>query len=202
MWIRPERKTFEGKWVILEVLDQDMHYKDLYDMAMSSTNENDIFRYMLYGPFTNENDFKEWMQRQVNMNDVIIYSVYSKRLNRYVGIYSILNIDVKNGRAELGGIWYGKMAQKTEINTETSYILLKYLFEDLNYRRIEWKCDNENIPSKNAAVRLGFTFEGLFRNHMIVKEKNRDTAWYSIIDSEWENVKNNFNNNLLREYKK
>lgn len=198
MWRRPEVKKLEGSWVILEKLDQDLHSEDLYNMAMSSQQEaSEIFRYMLYGPFSEKNDFLEWIQKKVNMKDTNVYCVYSKRFKKYVGIYCILNIDENSGKAELGGIWYGKIAQKTEINTETSYILLKYLFEELKYRRVEWKCDNENIASKNAATRLGFTFEGLFRKHMIVKGKNRDTAWYSIIDDEWDKVKSNFNCKLL-----
>jgi len=198
MWIRPEEKDIEGQWVRLEILNPEFHGEDLYQMT--TTDGDRVFQYMMYGPFTGKNEFKEWLAKQVKLTDHNIYSVYSKRLKKYVGMYSILNIDEKNGRAELGSIWYGKEAQKTEINTETSYILLKYLFEGLKYRRIEWKCDNENIASKKAATRLGFTYEGLFRKHMIVKGKNRDTAWYSIIDTEWEKVKNNFTVNLLKEY--
>jgi len=200
---RPHKHNLEGAEVKLEILNLELHGKDLCEIAMRPINqENNIFQYMLYGPFKNNNEFYEWIEKEQNMDDRNIYSVYSRRLNKYVGIYSILNIDENNGRAELGGIWFGKEAQKTEINTQTSFILLKYLFEDLKYRRIEWKCDNENIGSKNAAIRLGFKYEGLFRKHMIVKSKNRDTAWYSIIDDEWNEVKNNFTNNLLYEYKK
>ncbi|HBE79379.1 MAG TPA: GNAT family N-acetyltransferase [Firmicutes bacterium] len=199
MWQRPERKTLEGNWVRLEILDKDLHSEDLWEMAIGKPNEkNDIFQYMLYGPFSSKNEFQEWLEKQMNMIDRYVYAVYSKRMRKYVGVYSILNIDEKYGRAELGGIWYGKEAQKTEINTEASFVLLKYLFESLQYRRVEWKCDNDNMASKNAAIRLGFTDEGLFRKHMIVKGKNRDTAWYSIIDSDWNNVKNNFTGYLLR----
>jgi len=199
MWIRPKEESFEGNWVIIEKLNPKVHCDDLYEMAVSSIDEdNSIFRYMAFGPFSDKEEMNLWLEKQSTMGDRNTYSVYSKRLKKYVGMYSIINIDEKNGRAELGSIWYGKEAQGKEINTEATYLMLKYLFEDLKYRRIEWKCDNENIASKKAAVKLGFVYEGLFRKHMIVKDKNRDTAWYSIIDDEWNEVKNNYINNLLK----
>jgi len=198
MWIRPKEESFEGNWVIIEKLNPKVHCDDLYEMAVSSIDEdNSIFRYMAFGPFSDKEEMNLWLEKQSTMGDRNTYSVYSKRLKKYVGMYSIINIDEKNGRAELGSIWYGKEAQGKEINTEATYLMLKYLFEDLKYRRIEWKCDNENIASKKAAVKLGFVYEGLFRKHMIVKDKNRDTAWYSIIDDEWNEVKNNYINNLF-----
>lgn len=98
---------------------------------------------------------------------------------------SLLNIVPTHGRAEIGNIWYSPLAQKTKVNTEVAYLFLKTLFRDFHYRRIEWKCDNENTASKRAATRLGFKFEGLFRQHMLVKGKNRDTAWYAIMDTDW-----------------
>jgi RimJ/RimL family protein N-acetyltransferase len=198
MWIRPEKMNFEGNRVRIELLNPKLHNEDLYEMAISSKDEDhSIFRYMAFGPFINKNELNLWLEKQSNMGDRNVYSIYSKRLNKYVGMYSLINIDEKNGRVELGSIWYGKEAQRTEINTETTYLMLKYLFEDLKYRRVEWKCDNENNASKNAATRLGFVYEGLFRKHMIVKDKNRDTAWYSIIDDEWDEVKKLYINNIL-----
>ena len=198
MWIRPKEESFEGNWVIIEKLNPKVHCDDLYEMAVSSIDEdNSIFRYMAFGPFSDKEEMNLWLEKQSTMGDRNTYSVYSKRLKKYVGMYSIINIDEKNGRAELGSIWYGKEAQGKEINTEATYLMLKYLFEDLKYRRIEWKCDNENNASKKAAVKLGFVYEGLFRKHMIVKDKNRDTAWYSIIDDEWNEVKNNYINSLF-----
>jgi len=88
-------------------------------------------------------------------------------------------------RAEIGNIWYTPPFHRTYANTETSFLLMGYLFDDLKYRRVEWKCDNENLKSKEAALKLGFTFEGIFRQHMIIKGKNRDTAWFSVTDKEW-----------------
>ncbi|MBU3145157.1 GNAT family N-acetyltransferase [Clostridium sp. CF012] len=201
MWIWPEKNNFEGNRVRIGILNPKLHYEDLYEMAISSNDEdNSIFRYMAFGPFINKNEMSLWLEKQSTMGDRNVYSIYSKRLKKYVGMYSIINIDEKNGRVELGSIWYGKEAQRTEINTETTYLMLKYLFEDLKYRRIEWKCDNKNNASKNAATRLGFVYEGLFRKHMIVKDKNRDTSWYSIIDDEWDEVKKTYINNIFKKY--
>ena len=197
MYLNPDEKTFNGNYVKLESLDSKKHANDLFD---SFINDQSIFEYMNFGPFVNKADFVDWLTRIEFLNDRLTYSVYSKRLEKYVGMYSIINIDVSNGKAELGSIWYGMEAQKSEINTESTYILLMYLFEKMNYRRIEWKCDNENIKSKNAALRLGFKFEGLFRKHMIIKNKNRDTAWFSIIDDEWVGLKNKFNDILIYKY--
>lgn len=201
MYSRPTLKEIEGEWVKLEILNSKRHCIDLYEMANSSGHEgNSIFKFMAFGPFQDQNEFDSWLEKQAQLNDRLTYSVYSRRLNKYVGMYSIINIDENNGKAELGSIWYGKSAQKTEINTETTYKLLSYLLDELKYRRVEWKCDNENIASKNSALRLGFEYEGLFRKHMIIKNKNRDTAWYSIIDDEWPDKKEFIKKNLMKNY--
>ena len=115
----------------------------------------------------------------------LFFTAHSRELGRRIGQISILNIVPEAGRAELGHIWYAPEAQKTKINTECAYLLLRHLFDDLGYRRAEWKCDNANAESKRAALRLGFQYEGLFRQHMVIKGKNRDTAWFAIIDSDW-----------------
>jgi RimJ/RimL family protein N-acetyltransferase len=198
---RPEARYFDGKWVKLEVLNPKNHASDLYEMATSSVNdEHNIFTFMMFGPFDSKDEFDSWLEKQALSADRIVFAVFSKRLNKYVGMYSIINIDEHSGRAEFGSIWYGTCAQRTEINTETTYLLLCYLFEELKYKRIEWKCDNENTPSKNAALRLGFEYEGLFRKHMIVKTKNRDTSWFSMIDDEWISKKRVFDDYLLKKY--
>lgn len=202
MWIRPEKINFEGKWVRLEILNPELPYSDLYEIVLQSAKEpQDIFQYMPLGPFHTKNEFQEWLKKGSQVKDANAYCVFSKRLNQYVGMCSIICIVEEHGRAELGCIWYGKMAQRTEINTESMFLLLQYLFETLKYRRVEWKCDSQNIPSNKAALRLGFKYEGLFRNHMLIKGRNRDTAWYSIIDTEWQTVKEYFLKNLLREFK-
>jgi RimJ/RimL family protein N-acetyltransferase len=104
---------------------------------------------------------------------------------RAVGLIAIMNIAADHGRAELGHIWYDVDVQRSAVTAETAHLLLTYLFDTLVYRRVEWKCDNRNLRSKAAALRLGFRYEGLFRKHMIVKQQNRDTAWFAITDTDW-----------------
>jgi RimJ/RimL family protein N-acetyltransferase len=133
-----------------------------------------------------------WLSSIQNSQDPVFYTVYSHALRRKVGMVSILNIAADAGRAELGHIWYSPLAQKSNVNTEATFLLLGYLFDELHYRRVEWKCDNANEASKQAAVRMGFQHEGVFRKHMIVKGRNRDTAWFAMIDDDWPAIKVNF----------
>lgn len=199
MWVFPNPDAIDGKFVRLERLNASRHTKDLFRMATGNEN-NAIFRFMMFGPFQDEDEFAAWIMEQEKRGDRVVFAVYSKRLGKFVGTYSILNIDTSCGRAELGSIWYGLEAQRSEINTEATFLALRHLFEDLSYRRVEWKCDNENSASKRAALRMGFSFEGLFRKHMLVRGKNRDTAWFSIIDDEWIEKKRRFVEELVREF--
>ncbi len=105
---------------------------------------------------------------------------------------ALLSIVPAHGRVEIGSVWYSPLVQKTKVNTEVNYLLLKTLFRDLGYRRVEWKCNNDNLASKRAALRLGFKYEGLFRQHMLVKGKNRDTAWFAILDGDWPALEEHF----------
>ena len=109
-----------------------------------------------------------------------------------MGMISVMRITSAHGVAELGHIWYGLAAQRSPVNTESVFLLLRHLFDDLGYRRVEWKCDAENVRSRAAALRLGFRFEGIFRQHMVVKGLNRDTAWFAMLDTDWPARKANF----------
>ena len=200
MYCRPKKEVFDGKYVILEKLNSEKHLDDLFENSNLNDDQHSIFTYLPYGPFKTKDDLKVWLLSQEKITDRVIYSVYSKRIGKFVGMSSIINIDEKVGRAEIGSIWYGKLAQRTEINTEATYLLLQYLLGELHYRRIEWKCDNDNSASRKAAERFGFEYEGLFRKHMLVKNKNRDTAWFSIIDDEWDEKKKHFENTLIKPY--
>jgi len=120
------------------------------------------------------------------------YSIYSKRLKTFCGLASYLRIKPKIGTIEVGWITYAKNLQRTIEGTEAMYLMMKNVFEDLGYRRYEWKCDNLNKRSKKSALRLGFKFEGIFRQATIYKNRNRDTSWYSIIDKEWPNYKKKY----------
>lgn len=186
----PEMPKLEGKYVVLEKLNAQAACDDLYEMAMSDNCHGEkLLQFMNFGPFESKDEFRDWLKAQEGNNARKTYAIYWKDAKKYVGMYGVLNIDRTCGRAELGSIWIGTIAQHTKVNLECAFLWLSVLFEDFKYRRVEWKCDNDNIKSKKAAQKLGFTFEGIFRKHMIVKNKNRDTAWFSIIDDEWPKVK-------------
>jgi len=131
---------------------------------------------------------RRWLRAAEQGTDPIFFTVNHLADTRKIGMISIMSIAPEMGRAELGHIWYAPEVQRTKVNTESVFLLMNYLLSDLHYRRIEWKCDARNDRSRKAAVRLGFIFEGIFRQHMIVKGQNRDTAWFSLLDLEWPRV--------------
>lgn len=128
---------------------------------------------------------RDWLKQAEQGTDPIFFTVTRLADDRKVGMISIMSIVPEMGRAELGHIWYAPEVQRTNVNTESVFLLLDYLLSELQYRRIEWKCDARNERSRKAALRLGFVFEGIFRQHMVIKGQNRDTAWFSLLDHEW-----------------
>lgn len=191
-WARPNIAGFRGQYVGVSRLDPDADIDDLYEVSHRTEDFKRLWTYMGYGPFPDQDTMYAWLTSIKDSQDPIFYSVYSYALRRKAGMISILNIVPDVGRAELGHIWYSPLAQKSRVNTEVTFLFLQYLFDALRYRRVEWKCDNQNEASKRAALRMGFQYEGLFRKHMIVKGRNRDTAWFSILDEEWPALKSNF----------
>ena len=144
---------------------------------------------MLTMPPTKEREVHQhWIDGLVNSADPFIYVVIDQRTSEIVGRHSLMRIDTKNGVIEIGGVVWGPKMARTRVATEAFYLTSKYVFE-LGYRRYEWKCDNENLASKNAALRFGFQLEGISRQHMIVRGRNRDTAWFSMLDKEWPSLK-------------
>ena len=184
-WPVPTRRVHEGRHVRLEPLCADEDSAELYQAGHEPAEAREIWRYLWYGPFMSEGDFRNWLLSLQDGADPHFFTVTQREGGRRVGMLSIMRITPAHGVAELGHIWYGVAAQRTPVNTESVFLLLRHLFDDLGYRRVEWKCDAENARSRAAALRLGFQFEGLFRQHMVVKGHNRDTAWYSLLDSEW-----------------
>jgi len=163
-------------------------YEDCAELFKASSGANEVvWTYMPVGPFATEVEFMAYLQDLVQTR--ISFVVFDKPSQQKIGIITYLSIVPEMRRIEIGGIWYTPKFQRTYANTQACYLMIKHAFEDLKYRRVEWKCNNENDRSRNAALRLGFTFEAFFRQHMIVKGKNRDTAFLSIIDGEWPEVK-------------
>jgi RimJ/RimL family protein N-acetyltransferase len=146
-----------------------------------------IWRYMFNGPFASLADFSASLQEQVNAANGQCLCVFDLASGRQVGVANYMNNVPAHLKIELGGIWYSPVVQRSSVNTEATYLMLKHAFE-LGYRRLEWKCHAHNERSRRAALRMGFKFEGIQDNHLIVKGRNRDTAWFRILDTEWPQV--------------
>lgn len=205
----PLRKKIMGEYVVLEPINLTKHATQLYK-NFSADKKNIIWNYLPYGPFKNIKDFKTWLAKNCLTKDPFFYAIYSKRHRQYCGMASYLRITPDHGSIEVGHINYSPLLQNTVEGTETMYLMMSNAFEQLGNRRYEWKCNNLNNDSKKAALRLGFTYEGIFRQMNVFKGRNRDTAWFSIIDSEWKKLKkrylkylnsNNFDNNFIQKQK-
>jgi RimJ/RimL family protein N-acetyltransferase len=182
--MRPERIDFKGAWVNLIPLDASAHGDDL--RAGTSGEANDpLWQYLPYGPYRSRDGFDEQMRQMSAGDDPVFWAIIDKSSGRATGRASLMRIDPPNRVIEVGGILYSPALQRTSGATEAMYLMARYVFEVLGYRRYEWKCNALNAPSRAAALRLGFTYEGIFRQHMIVKGENRDSAWYSMLDGEW-----------------
>ena len=180
---RPDQRILSGKYCRVEPLDLDRHSEALFN-ANCLDKEGRIWVYMPYGPFDCLNSYRDWMKQTCFNDDPFFYSIIDCRTDSAVGIASYLRIDPGNGSIEVGHINYSPLLQKSIAATEAMYLLMKNAFE-MGYRRYEWKCNSLNEGSCSAARRLGFHYEGSFRQASVVKGRNRDTSWFSVIDSEW-----------------
>jgi RimJ/RimL family protein N-acetyltransferase len=181
---RPERKRLEGRYVRLEPLSAAAHGDGLYEAATVG-NADERFRWIGETTPDSRAAFQPWLEKVEASEDPLYFTVIDKASGKVAGRQTFLRIDPANGVIEIGHIHWGPLMQRKPAATEAHYLFMRHIFDDLGYRRWEWKCNNRNEPSKRAAERFGFKFEGVFRQHMIIKGENRDTAWYSIIDSEW-----------------
>jgi len=183
----PARDVLAGDRVRLEPLDPDRHAADLHAEAAGDPR---LWDYLPYGPFPDLAELRDHLARQAGSSDPLFFAVVVA--GRAVGVVSYLRIEPEHACIEIGHIWFGASLQRTPAATEVVYLLARHAFDDLGNRRLEWKCDAANARSRRAAERFGFTFEGVFRQHMIVKGRNRDTAWFSIVDGEWPEVREAF----------
>ena len=181
----PNKNFLIGTYTILEPINITKHTDDLFDNFLKDKKSKDWI-YMPEGPFKEKTLFIKYIKGK---NNIFFYAIYSKRLKTYCGLASYLRIKPEIGSIEVGYITYAPNLQKTVDATEAMFLMMSNVFDNLGYRRYEWKCDDLNKRSKKAALRLGFKFEGLFRQSTIYKKRNRDTAWYSIIDKEWKKIK-------------
>lgn len=168
--------------MVLEPVDPARHATALF---ASSEGAPELWNYLAYGPFESQGAFTKWLEARAASDDPLFYAVVDRTAGAARGMASYLRIERQNGVIEIGHIWFAPVMQRTRQATEAIYLLARHAFDDLGYRRLEWKCDSLNVPSRRAAARFGFVHEGVFRQHMVVKGRNRDTAWYAITDAEW-----------------
>ena len=181
---RPERVTLKGRFVTVAPLDAGKHAEDLYAASHGPERES-VWIYLFNGPFASYADFAADIEAKAKAADPHYFAILDNASGRAAGYASLMRIDPANRVIEVGGIMVAPVLQRTAGATEAQYLLARYAFDELGYRRYEWKTNAHNAPSRRAAERLGFTFEGIFRQHMIIKSRNRDTAWFSMLDSEW-----------------
>lgn len=180
----PQPTPLTGRFIRLEKLDPRRDREALWDVFQGPAADTSLWKYLAYGPFTEREDFDHWLDSNAASSDPLFFSVIDLASGQAQGILSLMSIVPEQGRIEIGHIAFGAAMQRTPKGTEAVYLLGKLAFE-LGNRRLEWKCNNDNARSKRAAERFGFQFEGVFRKHMVIKDQNRDTAWFSIVDEEW-----------------
>jgi RimJ/RimL family protein N-acetyltransferase len=190
---RPARTTLPGRAVTLAPLDPRAHGEALYEGTRGEAGDR-LWQYLFEGPFADRAAFDIHLQRIAASEDPLFFAILDNDngSKSAVGYASYMRIEPIHRVIEVGSILYTARLQQTTLATEAMYLMARHVFEDLGYRRYEWKCNALNTPSHRAALRLGFRFEGIFRQHMIVKGRNRDTAWFSMLDSEWPVRKANF----------
>ena len=180
---RPPREPMTGRYCRVEPISVDLHAAQLFEANRADT-ENRIWTYLAYGPFATLADYRGWMERACLGDDPLFHAIVDSKTGQAVGVASYLRIDPANGVIEVGHINYSPRLQRSPAATEAMYLMMRRVF-DLGYRRYEWKCDSLNQKSRRAAQRYGFSYEGIFRQAILYKGRNRDTAWYACIDQEW-----------------
>ena len=186
----PKGISIEGRLVDLKPLNSNKYAKELF--LSNSLDEKGInWAYLPYGPFDSQVNYTKWIKSFEEGDDPVFFAIISKKLKKAIGIASFLRINPTKGLIEVGHINYSPLLQKTTEATEAMFLMMKWVFDN-GYRRYEWKCNALNLKSRRAAQRLGFSYEGVFRQMTISKGRNRDTAWFAIIDKEWAEIERCF----------
>ena len=178
----PNGAPVEGRYCRIERL-APRHLDSLY--AIVAADDKSVWTYMPFGPFETKEAFQSWLEAACVQSDPYYYAILEGASSGIKGFASYLRIEPNAGVIEVGAIYFSRELRQSVLATEAMYLMMRHAIDDLGYRRYEWKCDALNAPSRRAAERLGFTFEGIFRQATIYKGRNRDTAWFSIIDREW-----------------
>ena len=189
---RPARSELRGTHVLLRPLDADRDAEALYAQSHPPAANPDLWTYLPNGPYRDSAELRDALRIAQASEDPLFFTLVLLPAEGPAGVASYLRITPEHGVIEIGHIWFGASLRRTTAATEAIYLLAVHAFDDLGYRRLEWKCDSLNQPSRRAAERFGFRFEGVFRHHMVVKGRNRDTAWFAITDDEWPAVRAGF----------
>lgn len=187
----PRREPMDGRYVRLEPLDAARHGDALFEATMTSDAE-DRFRWLYDVPTTDRAEFQPWLDQAAASTDPMYFVVVDKASGKVAGRQTYLRTDTANGVTEIGNILWNPPVARKPAATEALFLFARHVFDDLGYRRFEWKCNSLNEPSRRAALRFGFDFEGIFRQHVVVKGRNRDTAWYAMIDKDWPTIRRAF----------
>jgi len=188
----PDMRPLHGRWIRLDHVSAAKHAADLYESFDGKDLKGRIWTYLGYGPFASPEEFTEWVKSREAARDPWFYAFVRRDTGKAVGMGAFMRNDASNGVIEIGHIWMSPALQQTREATEGIFLMMRHCFDDLGVRRLEWKCDSLNAPSRKAADRFGFTFEGIFRQHYIIKGRNRDTAWYAMLDTEWPKARTAF----------
>lgn len=197
--LAPDLRPLFGRWMRLEPLSAEKHAQDLYDSFKDSDPEHHIWTYLAYGPFADFTTFRSWLLERELSRDPWFYAYVRRDTGKAAGMGAFMRLDAANGVIEIGHIWMSPSLQRTREATDAIFLMMRHAFDELGVRRLEWKCDSLNAPSRAAAKRFGFSFEGIFRQHFIVKGRNRDTAWFAIIDQDWPAIRKVFQDWLADE---
>jgi RimJ/RimL family protein N-acetyltransferase len=189
---RPERAPLSGRYVVLAPVDPDRDAECLYAVSHPPDGDPSIWDYLFDGPYEDSQAMRAALERSATSEDPLFYTVLRRPEDDPQGIVSYLRITPDHGVIEIGNIWFGTPLQRTTAASEAIYLLARHAFDELGYRRLEWKCNALNRGSRRAAERFGFVFEGVFAQHMVVKGRNRDTAWYAITDRRWPALRDGF----------
>ena len=188
----PGRQSLDGRYGQVVPVDPGRQAHDLFEASHGAGGDPAIWNYLGYGPFSDEAAFTAWLAERAASTDPLFFAILDRATGRALGMASYLRIVPADGVIEIGHIWLAPALQRTRLATEAIFLMARHAFETLGNRRFEWKCNALNAPSRRAAIRFGFTFEGLFRQHMIDKGRNRDTAWYAMIDRDWPAIRQAF----------
>ncbi|MDA8051335.1 MAG: GNAT family protein [Rhodospirillales bacterium] len=186
---RPPSTPIEGRYCRIERLSPERHAAELF---AASTDAPESWTYLPQPPPADFGAYRRWVETAAERDDPFFHAVIDGASGLAAGVAALMRIDPANGVIEVGGIHYGPSLQRTRAGTEAILLLARRVFDELGYRRFEWKCDSLNAPSRRAALRYGFTFEGIFRQAVVYKGRNRDTAWFSIIDREWPRLREGY----------